>query len=100
MTIAFVQGAAVDGATSLAFGSNVTPGSLLVAIIRRGGASSQPTALSGGGTWTKDEEVAVGVDHTLAVWSCPNASGGATTVSQTGGAGTSRFAILEASGIA
>lgn len=100
MAIAFTQGASGDGVTSLAYAVNVAALAFLWAWIRRGGTGSQPTALSGGGTWSKHDEVTVGADHVLGLWICPNASAGATTVAQTGGSGSSRMVIGEASGIA
>lgn len=100
MAIAFVQGRAIDGATSLSYSTNVAAASFLWAVIRRGGTASQPSAVSGGVTWVKIREVTVGTDHTLGLWAGPNASGGAVNVSQTGGAGSSRMIIGEASGIA
>lgn len=93
-----------DGSSTLAFPNAMQSGGFLIAVIRRGGASSQPSGVSDGrnGAWTKAfEQLAEGSDHTLAVWYKENGgSGSAVTVTQTGGSGTNRWFIEEFTGLA
>lgn len=72
------------GATGLAFGSNVTAGSLLVAAFQMpSGTSPAPT---GGGTWATVLGAITGGQNgqSYSTWVCLSATGGATTVKWTG----------------
>lgn len=101
MAAAHVQSVSADSATALAYGSNVTAGTLLIAIVRRGGTGSQPITITDtvGSTWQKAIEVTEGSDHTNGLWWAVAAGSGANTVTQNGGSGTSRMAIAEYSGL-
>ena len=83
---------------TLAFGSAVTAGSLLVVSVRLGGVSATVAITDDkGNTWTQDKLQAQGTDHRLSVHSAPNAAAGATTLTATitGGPTTLRWAIHE-----
>lgn len=103
MAIAYTTNfATADGVASLAYPNAMASAGFLVAVIRRGGASSQPSAVSDdrNGSWTKALEVA-NTDHTLGLWYRENGgSGSAVTVSQTGGGGSNRWIIGEFTGLA
>jgi hypothetical protein len=80
--------------------NQVTPGNLLVAVLRDGGIGKVPTCTSGGRTFTLDDSESY--EWTLAVLSLPNAAGGSTSVSCTYSQSTDqiRMTILEFSGVA
>ena len=103
MASAWIQSAAFNAGSPMAFSSNITNGSNLYAVIRRGGGSSQPTALTDtlGNTWTKlATEISPGSgDHTLAIWQALNSPSGANSVSETGGSGSDRVVLIEISGL-
>ena len=83
------------------FPGDVTAGSLMVAVFRTSNNRTM-TVESAGDSWTRDQRLQS--EHTnffLEVWSAPNATGGAKTVTGTASANDAlRFAILEFSGIA
>lgn len=94
----YVQSTSVDGSAALAFTSNVTANSTLVAAIRIGGTGLTPTCSDNvNGAWTagpKQEQTTDG--HTLATFYFLNAATGATTVTVANfGAGSTRLAIME-----
>lgn len=111
MSISRLQANGGNGAaiTSLgvAYSSNVTAGSLLIACIRDGSSvnnvNASITDSNNAGNWTKAIERDLTVDlDTAAIYYRLNAASGATTVTyHTGqGAGTLRMVIIEYSGIA
>lgn len=104
MAIAYTSNFATnDGSATLAYPNAMASAGFLVAVIRRGGTSSQPTDVSDdrNGAWAKAIEVTEGTDHTLGIWYRENGgSGAAVTVTQTGGAGTNRWIIGEWTGVA
>lgn len=108
MAIAFVQqtaGSAADGG-SVAYGSNVGSGVLLVACILAPGAASEVDSVTDtlGNTWTlarrrKGTAGGAGTNRNSEIWYAPCASGGACTV--TVGvtvAGTQQISLSEFSG--
>lgn len=101
MAIAFVQKGNASAIDTLAFGVNVTAGSALIAIVRRGGAGT-PTSITDtrSNTWVKLIDQTVSGDHTLSFWYALNTTAGANTVTQNGGSGSDRFIIAEYSGVA
>ena len=101
--MAFVQSKTntADAAANIAatFTSNVTAGNLLVAVLNvdLGGAVS---SISGGGTWTQAKTQIWNFDQSIDIWSCPNATGGATTVTATlTGSPNAALIIAEYSGV-
>jgi hypothetical protein len=82
----------------LAFTSNVTAKSTLVAFVRSGAAAGNVTSVSDNvnGAWTKRFSQAQTTDgHSLDCWYKLNATAGATTVTVAQGSATLRFTIVE-----
>lgn len=114
MAITLVQHTSVDDGTTqspgtaLAYGSNVTAGSLLIAVVRVGGSSSFYTPVVSDNN-TNSWQSAIAVDDTVggnwyAIWYAMNAHSGATSVTVSWSAGgtavTLRYCIAEYSGAA
>lgn len=99
----FVQSAGSNGSTSVTFPNSVGQGNLLIAVTRRGdGGSSSVTGITDnkGNIWQLAKSQIQTGDNTLSVWYAMNANSGATTVTQVGGSGSNRWAVLEYSGVA
>lgn len=73
---------AFDGSIALAYTSNVTAGSLLVACVMGTDGTSVSGVSDGVNTWTADKTAAfnTNVNFRTAIYSAPNAAAGATTV--------------------
>jgi hypothetical protein len=96
-----------DTPLAVAFDSNVTAGSLLLAIVRIGSLTETVTISdnNGGTTWSGTPDVGYysnGSAARTAVFSAPNASAGATTITATASAGgiALKMIIIEVSGAA
>ena len=97
--IAFVQGTQVDSSSSLAFGSNVTAGSMLIVALRCSAGASCPSFTD---TLSNSYSTAVGNnngDSFVCIAYALNTTAGANTITQSGCAGTVRMAISEFSGV-
>ena len=101
---AYVQGnyrEAVGTKGSASFSDPVLAGSLLVVVLRDGGANANVTCTSGGRSFTLDAHESF-LGWGFNVLSLPNAAGGATSVSCTLNKSTDqiRMTVLEFSGVA
>jgi hypothetical protein len=85
---------------TLDFLSNVTAGNILCCIARTGGATTDDIVISGGGTWVKSDGQWDVTMFGSALWTCVNATGGATTVQfdSASNSGTARLTISEYEG--
>lgn len=104
--IAFVQDDFTTTASGtshqLAYGSNVTAGSCLIAVGTFSSTATTISGITGGGTWSLAHRQAhATLGETVEIWAAPNASGGATTVTATTGSSVAvKLWVMEFSGCA
>ena len=98
---AFVQGNAVDGSSTLAFSSDVSANSLLVATVRCGANSIMSVSDSRNGSYSSGFSFYDGTTgDTLGIFYYPNSASGSDTVTVASCGGSIRFTISVYSGMA